>query len=86
MGNKSENMLKDFHIPNYILVPGSDNQNASHIPASPVLVFINSKSGGQLGGELLITYQTLLNKNQVLCQPIAILILCTEPPLISSVD
>lgn len=68
MGNKSESMLKDFHIPNYILAPGSEVQNASHVPACPVLVFINSKSGGQLGGELLITYQTVLNKNQVLYQ------------------
>nr|GME20424.1 diacylglycerol kinase 5-like [Ipomoea batatas] len=28
-------------------------------------VLINSKSGGQLGGELLLTYRTLLNQNQV---------------------
>ncbi|KAF3453585.1 hypothetical protein FNV43_RR04025 [Rhamnella rubrinervis] len=65
MGDKSESMLKDFHIPNYILTPGSEVHDASHVPACPVLVFINSKSGGQLGGELLSTYQTLLNKNQV---------------------
>ncbi|QHN81907.1 Diacylglycerol kinase [Arachis hypogaea] len=31
----------------------------------PLIVFINSKSGGQLGGELLTTYNSLLNKNQV---------------------
>ncbi|KAL9273746.1 Diacylglycerol kinase 5-like protein, partial [Drosera capensis] len=35
------------------------------MPNSPVVVFINSKSGGQLGGELLATYRSLLNKNQV---------------------
>ncbi|KAK2974625.1 hypothetical protein RJ640_029737 [Escallonia rubra] len=29
------------------------------------MVFINSKSGGHLGGELLMTYRSLLNKNQV---------------------
>ncbi|XP_015896778.3 diacylglycerol kinase 1-like isoform X2 [Ziziphus jujuba] len=66
MGNmNSENMLKDFHIPNYMLVPGSEVQRCSYIPACPVLVFINSKSGGQLGGQLLVTFQNLLNKNQV---------------------
>ncbi|GFP89541.1 diacylglycerol kinase 5 [Phtheirospermum japonicum] len=32
----------------------------------PVLVFINSKSGGQLGGDLLVTYRSLLNKKQVI--------------------
>ncbi|RVW70128.1 Diacylglycerol kinase 6 [Vitis vinifera] len=63
--SKSENILKDFYIPNYILLPESEVRNASHIPSSPVLVFINSKSGGQLGGELLCTYGALLNKNQV---------------------
>lgn len=30
-----------------------------------MLVFINSKSGGQLGGELLRTFRHLLNKYQV---------------------
>ncbi|KAI8007725.1 Diacylglycerol kinase 5 [Camellia lanceoleosa] len=66
MGNpESDNTLKDYYIPDYILVPESKVDEASHIPACPVIVFINSKSGGQLGGELLKTYQTLLNKNQV---------------------
>lgn len=63
---KSENMLKDFYIPDYILVPGSEPPDARDIPECPVIVFINSKSGGQLGGELLVTYSSLLNKNQVL--------------------
>lgn len=61
----SESVLKDFCIPDYILVPGSEVDNESHLPSCPVIVFINSKSGGQLGGELLVTYRTLLNKNQV---------------------
>ncbi|XP_038691168.1 diacylglycerol kinase 5-like isoform X2 [Tripterygium wilfordii] len=65
MGEKSENILKDFYIPNYILVAGSGVRNASNIPAFPLIVFINSKSGGQLGGELLVTYRALLNKKQV---------------------
>lgn len=64
--SKSESILKDFYIPNYILLPESEFGSASHIPASPVLVFVNSKSGGHLGGELLGTYRALLNKNQVI--------------------
>ncbi|XP_050247332.1 diacylglycerol kinase 1-like isoform X1 [Quercus robur] len=61
----SDNSLKDFYIPNYILVPGSKVEDVSHVPACPVIVFINSKSGGQLGGELLVSYRAVLNKNQV---------------------
>ncbi|KAK1435661.1 hypothetical protein QVD17_01427 [Tagetes erecta] len=57
--------LKDFWIPDYILLSKSEVKKTSHIPASPVIVFVNSRSGGQLGGELLISYRTLLNKNQV---------------------
>ena len=61
----SDKTMKEFYIPNYILVPGSEVKNASHIPSCPVIVFINSKSGGQLGTELLVTYRALLNENQV---------------------
>ncbi|XP_071702631.1 diacylglycerol kinase 1-like [Rutidosis leptorrhynchoides] len=62
--SEAEN-LKDFWIPDYILLRGSEGEKPSHVPASPVIVFVNSRSGGQLGGELLVSYQTLLNKNQV---------------------
>lgn len=58
-------MLKEFSIPDYILLPELEIREASHIPACPVIVFINSKSGGQLGGELLTTYCKLLKENQV---------------------
>ncbi|KAM7504070.1 hypothetical protein LguiB_002974 [Lonicera macranthoides] len=58
-------ILKEYFIPDYILLPGSEISKNPHCPACPVIVFINSKSGGQLGGELLMTYRTLLNKNQV---------------------
>ncbi|XP_038906007.1 diacylglycerol kinase 5-like isoform X1 [Benincasa hispida] len=61
----SEINLKDFYIPNYILSIGSEVERVSHLPVCPVIVFINSKSGGQLGGELLVRYRALLNKNQV---------------------
>ncbi|KAK3010954.1 hypothetical protein RJ639_011850, partial [Escallonia herrerae] len=63
--SKVDNIAKDYLIPDYILLSGSETRKVSHIPAFPVLVFINTKSGGQLGGELLITYRNLLNKNQV---------------------
>ncbi|KAL5147480.1 Diacylglycerol kinase 5 [Glycine soja] len=57
--------MREFCIPDYILVPGSEVKSVSHVPACPVIAFINTKSGGQLGGELLVSYSTLLNKNQV---------------------
>lgn len=63
--NVDSNFLKEFCIPTYILVPDSDVVNIPDAPECPVLVFINSKSGGQLGGDLLTTYSSLLNENQV---------------------
>ncbi|KAG5521123.1 hypothetical protein RHGRI_033621 [Rhododendron griersonianum] len=63
--SNSENFLKQFCIPNYILVPDSEIEFLPVVPTWPILVFINSKSGGQLGGDLLVTYRSLLNKNQV---------------------
>ncbi|XP_047334297.1 diacylglycerol kinase 5-like [Impatiens glandulifera] len=58
--------LNNFYIPDHFLnlVPHSEEQTVA--PSCPVLVFINSKSGGQLGGDLLLTYRSLLNKNQVI--------------------
>lgn len=64
-GSPSNSVVKDFYIPNYILVDGSEVKRPSLIPLCPVLVFINTKSGGQLGGRLLLTYRSLLNENQV---------------------
>lgn len=64
--NGLSDFLKEFYIPTYVL---SEEEKEAlptiHPPASPVLVFINSKSGGQLGGELILTYRSLLNHNQV---------------------
>lgn len=57
--------IKEFYIPTYILVPDSQPERMQSIPSCPVLVFINAKSGGQLGGDLLLTYRSLLNKHQV---------------------
>ncbi|OVA07984.1 Diacylglycerol kinase [Macleaya cordata] len=63
--SESDQFLKEFHIPSYILVGDSEVETSSHFPACPVIVFINSKSGGQLGGDLLVTYRSLLNEHQV---------------------
>nr|XP_029122689.1 diacylglycerol kinase 5 isoform X3 [Elaeis guineensis] len=68
MGDCSSQMsqpLKDFYIPDHILIPDLEPEEVSYTPTCPVIVFINSKSGGQLGGDLLKTYRKLLNRVQV---------------------
>lgn len=65
------NSLRDFWIPGHVLVPDSVVEGSNidiEGPKCPVLVFVNSRSGGQLGGELLKTYRALLNENQVLLE------------------
>ncbi|KAK4484368.1 hypothetical protein RD792_006946 [Penstemon davidsonii] len=63
--DEEEEMLKEYYIPDYILLPESEKKQGCRVPVCPVIVFINTKSGGQLGGELLLTYRRLLNENQV---------------------
>ncbi|WOL12982.1 diacylglycerol kinase 5-like isoform X1 [Canna indica] len=58
-------LLKEFRIPSYIFVPALPIKHPSYVPSCPVVVFINTKSGGQLGGDLLVTYRKFLNKLQV---------------------
>ena len=58
-------ILKDYYIPDYILLPDLEIEQQACVPECPLIVFINTKSGGQLGGELLLTCCSLLNKNQV---------------------
>ncbi|KAL0328190.1 UNVERIFIED_CONTAM: Diacylglycerol kinase, partial [Sesamum calycinum] len=60
----TEEFIEKFYIPRYILEPESKAELFK--PECPVLVFINSRSGGQLGGELLITYRSILNEKQVI--------------------
>lgn len=36
-------------------------------PSSPILVFINSRSGGRLGPELMVHFEDLISHNQVRC-------------------
>lgn len=63
--SETNHLLKEFYIPNYILELEAEVEHLSYRPSCPVIVFINSRSGGQLGGDLLITYQQLLNRTQV---------------------
>lgn len=58
-------LLTDYYIPDYILKPDSEKVTDGNAPSCPVVVFINSKSGGQLGSSLIKTYRELLNKAQV---------------------
>ncbi|XP_047944634.1 diacylglycerol kinase 1-like [Salvia hispanica] len=58
--------IKDFLIPGSLLEQDTEIQRLPSKPGHPVLVFINSKSGGQLGGELIVTYRSILNKEQVI--------------------
>jgi len=57
--------LTDYYIPDYILKPDSEQVTVDSVPCCPVVVFINSKSGGQLGSSLIKTYRELLNEAQV---------------------
>lgn len=69
-GYPSEDILKDFYIPDYVLARRLEEVgDVSHVPACPVVVFVNSNSGGRRGGDLIVTYRTLLNKNQVIFVP-----------------
>lgn len=62
----NSDFLKEFHIPSYILDPEVEAEIVPDLPKCPLIVFINSKSGGQLGGNLLVTYRSILNEKQVI--------------------
>ncbi|CAL5010522.1 unnamed protein product [Urochloa decumbens] len=57
--------LEEYLIPDYILKPDVQQVIVDHAPRCPVVVFINSRSGGQLGSSLIKTYRELLNEAQV---------------------
>ncbi|KMZ63329.1 Diacylglycerol kinase [Zostera marina] len=57
--------FKEFLIPDYIFDLHPAKKSDFYFPKCPVVVFINSKSGGQQGTALLETYRRLLNKSQV---------------------
>lgn len=59
-------LISEMRIPDYYL--RSDIEavvDISKAPTCPVIVFINSRSGGQLGVHMLTTYRTLLNHLQI---------------------
>ncbi|XP_022742559.1 diacylglycerol kinase 5-like isoform X3 [Durio zibethinus] len=65
MAESNSDLLKEFCIPTYIFNDETKISDVPDAPKFPVLVFINSKSGGQLGGDLLKTYKSILNEHQV---------------------
>ncbi|URE27952.1 Diacylglycerol kinase [Musa troglodytarum] len=62
---EKDEFLKEFYIPSYVFLPELPTSHPSFVPSCPVVVFINTQSGGQLGSALLVTYCNLLNKLQV---------------------
>ncbi|GJN39525.1 hypothetical protein PR202_gb28650 [Eleusine coracana subsp. coracana] len=58
-------LLEEYLIPDYILKPDAQQVLVDHAPRCPIVVFINSRSGGQLGSSLIKTYRELLNEAQV---------------------
>ena len=63
MGETTEEIIAEMKIPDSIFCEIMSNEEKP--PKCPVLVFINTKSGGQLGSELLISYQAVLSEKQV---------------------
>ena len=61
----NDEFIEKFYIPSALLEQDTEVQCLPSKPEHPVLVFINSRSGGQLGGELLVTYRSILNEKQV---------------------
>uniref|UniRef100_A0A0D6R1K0 Diacylglycerol kinase n=2 Tax=Araucaria cunninghamii TaxID=56994 RepID=A0A0D6R1K0_ARACU len=60
-------LIEEMYITDYFLgnVYGEKPTEGSKVPNCPVLIFINSKSGGQLGVQLLTTFRSLLNPFQI---------------------
>lgn len=56
-----------MRIPDYILHGESCPPNFDTVnpPDWPIVVFVNSKSGGQLGGAIIDSFRAVLNPNQV---------------------
>ncbi|XP_078171231.1 diacylglycerol kinase 1-like [Carex rostrata] len=61
----TELLRKQFYIPSYFLVPELRADIIPCVPTCPVIFFINTKSGGQLGAGLLLTCRQILNPLQV---------------------
>lgn len=56
-----------MRMPDYILDGQSApaNFDTANPPETPIVVFVNSKSGGQLGGAIIKSFRTILNPKQV---------------------
>lgn len=65
MGDPTPEFILDMRIPDYVFEEVNPHAPGLKAPRCPVLVFINSKSGGQLGSELLKSYRLLLSPKQV---------------------
>ena len=74
--------LTEYYIPDYILKPDSEPVIIDNAPCCPVVVFINSRSGGQLGSSLIKTYRELLNEAQVNRLSISLERLCNTENLL----
>lgn len=69
MGDPNPEFILEMKIPEYLFDEEIDvhaiPEHEKRVPRCPVLAFINSKSGGQLGSELLKSYRVLLSPKQV---------------------
>lgn len=64
--NGKVEQMQELLIPSYVLTQGtSPDHEIPETPKYPLLVFVNSKSGGQLGGAMLNSFRDLLNPKQV---------------------
>lgn len=65
---RSLERYEGMKIPDYILELGSAPANGAPatLPKTPIIVFVNSKSGGQLGGAIIKSFRVILNPKQVL--------------------
>jgi len=63
---EEDELIREMRIPDYYLRSDVESVvDISKAPTCPVVVFINPRSGGQLGVHLLTTYRTLLNHLQI---------------------
>ncbi|KAJ4754514.1 Diacylglycerol kinase [Rhynchospora pubera] len=62
---ETEFLQKQFYIPSYLLDRELPTAIITSVPSCPVIFFINTKSGGQLGASLLLTCCQIVNPLQV---------------------
>ena len=64
---RSLEKYEGMKIPDYILENGNPpaGGEAMQRPNNPIIVFVNSKSGGQLGSAIIESFRQILNPKQV---------------------